>query len=431
MASLNIDVLAAVVEALCPRCTPSLHFHEIRCLNAHCLPLCQGRDDEKLRILALAALCLTSRQLSALAMPHLYHRPTCSQWPLLARTLVAHPELGRRVRHLCTRDWISPDEALLGPSAAFPPELMRNRDGEDTANGALELLLPLCPRIEELDAIRHHWETFSSLTGARPLSELTSVALTHWDTEGGFDLAKSAPLAVAAPNISALVGWQVDSCNGRAPFDNVTYLRLGQSTISADHLRSALLSCPRLESLVYSAGGSTVGYEQLTPLEMQDSLVENAPHLKSLVVDFNEAFSHDMACAAGWVLRSLAGLRELRRLEVDTRCLVPHKNPMTTRYVRGPDGSLAPVDPGPIPGVGGGALAELLPQSICDLRVRRGHYGPELASIEAALAGLGAARQFEKLKRVFLGGKGAENVEGVREAFEDVGIAFTITTMGP
>lgn len=445
MASLDLNTLESILETLCPQCTPRHYLYESRCLNGYCSPTCQGRDEDRHRVRTLAALCLASRQVSALATPHLYHRPTCAQWPLLARTLLSRPDVARCVRHLCTRDWISTYEVLSRPLPQVPPEVKRYwderalrhaeaaEDGDEepfeSEDMALRILLPLCPGVVALDAVVHSRSTFSSL-GSETLSRLESVALAHWDTEFGLDLAGLHHLVRAAPYIRTVVGWQVSSCRRRFDLDNVTRLRLGMSSISLDHLRSVLLSCPHLEELKYRGGGSMVGYEQFTPLEMQDVLVEIAPRLKSLVLDLDGAYSHEHVLGEGWVLRSLAGLGELQRLEIETRCLVPHQNPMMTRHTRGPDGRLVPVDPGPIPGVGEGALIGLLPESICELTIWRGVDGPELVKLRAALAGLAASGRFERLRRVSVEGVGADNVEGVREAFERRDITFVVQGIG-
>jgi hypothetical protein len=62
----------------------------------------QGRpsEDNSQRFAALRALCLTSRRLNVVALPHLYHHVEASQhrWWLLGNTLVARPDLADNVR---------------------------------------------------------------------------------------------------------------------------------------------------------------------------------------------------------------------------------------------------------------------------------------------------------------------------------------------
>ncbi|KAL1844202.1 hypothetical protein VTJ49DRAFT_3858 [Mycothermus thermophilus] len=71
------------------------------------LPPCHRR-----RRTALWSLCLTSRRLYAVAVPHLYHhleQPYHFYWSLLARTLAERPDLGRHTRSLrWNGDYVDP-----------------------------------------------------------------------------------------------------------------------------------------------------------------------------------------------------------------------------------------------------------------------------------------------------------------------------------
>ena len=301
-----------------------------------------------------------------------------------------------------------------------------DQESSDEENIALDLVRPLCPELAALDVVVGYNDTFYS-PGPEPLPRLESVTLAYDNTEDGFDLAGLRHLASAAPNIQSVVGFQVSGCDERCDLGNVTHLRLGASAMSLTDLRFALLSCPRLKSLEYSAAGSVVGFEQFTPFEMEDALVEHLPRLKSLVLDLDESPSDGMVVDEGWVMRSLGGLRELRRLEVDTRCLVPHRNPHSTTDVRLPDGQFLPFDPGMIAAEAGlEALVGLLPESICELRIWRDGYGPEVAKLGPAVVGLAMAERFACLRRVCLEGRGAEQVVSIGPAFEARGIEFVI-----
>lgn len=436
----NIAVLEVVIESLCHYCTPRQPLHKLPCLNAHCPAECAGRDQERRDIVTLAALCLTSKHINAFATPHLYHRPTCRQWPLLARTLLSRPDLAGHVRHLCLRDWISVYFAL--PDPTFPVEVAEYWDGKvdyhveagpgaaaeclEADNIELSLVLPLCPNIEELDVPLGYGDALC-FSDAGPMRKLRTVVAAYDDPGSGMNLGSLAPLVPAAPNLSTLVGWQVNACRDMPVLENVTHLRLGRSSMELEGLRRALHACPRLETLEYGAGGSVVGYDQFTPLEAQGTLVELAPRLKSLSLNFDDALSHDALVGEGWVLQSLSGLKSLQKLEMDTRCFVAHMNPMSTTKVKGPNGEWVLYNPGPVPGLGREALVELLPTSIREVHISRGRYGPELLRVVDALEGLAAgAERFSELRRVEVRGRGEESVEGVRSIFEARGVALSI-----
>lgn len=436
----NLAVLEAVVEYLCHHCTPRQPLHKRPCLNAHCGAECLGRGQERRDIPTLAALCQVSKHVNAIATPHLYHRPTCRQWPLLARTLLARPDLARHVRHLSTRDWVSVCFALKEPG--FPAEVARYWDGKveyhveagegaageclEAENVEMSLVVSLCPNLEELDTPLTQADAFA-FSGPWSMRRLKTVVAAYDDPVYGMNLGALARLAAAAPSLSTLIGWQVNSCYDMPVPGNVTRLRLGRSSMGIEGLRNVLRACPRLEAFGYSAGGSVIGHDQFTPLEVQDTLVELAPWLTSLSLDFNEILCHDPLAGKGWLLRSLSGLERLKELEMDTRCFVAHMNPMSTTKVRGPDGKWVPYDPGPVPELGREALVELLPASICQVRISRGNYGPELAMVADALEGLAQqVSRFPNFRRVGVCGKEAGSLEGVRSSFEERGVELSI-----
>lgn len=436
----NLAVFEVVVEYLCHHCTPRQPLHKRPCLNAHCGAECLGRGQERRDIPTLAALCLTSKHVNVIATPYLYHRPTCRQWPLLARTLLARPDLARHVKHLSTRDWVPVYFALKEPG--FPAEVARYWDekveyhveaGEGAAPECLEaenmemnLVVSLCPGLEELDTPLVRADAFL-FSGPWSMRRLKTVAAAYDDPGYGMNLGALARLAAAAPSLSTLIAWQVNSCYDMPVLGNVTRLRLGRGSLGLEGFGDALRACPRLEEFEYSAGGSVIGHEQFTPLEAQDTLVDLAPRLTSLSLDFNEILCHDALAGEGWVLRTLSGLERLRELEMDTRCFVAHMNPMSTTKVRGPDGKWVPYDPGPVPELGREALVELLPASICQVRISRGNYGPEFARVADALEGLAQqAGRFPDLSRVAVHGKEAASLEAVRSAFEERGAHLSI-----
>ena len=102
MVLLDLDALEAIISTVCPQCTHCREFPTLETVR----PGAHKYDEELSLIQTLAALCLTSKQLAGLATRHLYHRPTCRQWALLARTLTERPVLAAHVRHLANNPWI-------------------------------------------------------------------------------------------------------------------------------------------------------------------------------------------------------------------------------------------------------------------------------------------------------------------------------------
>ncbi|MBE3047264.1 hypothetical protein IMZ48_33030, partial [Candidatus Bathyarchaeota archaeon] len=178
---------------------------------------------------------------------------------------------------------------------------------------------------------------------------------------------------------------------------------------------------------------------QFSPLEAQLALVEFVPRLKSLIFDLNGAESRHLTLGVtNWVLSSLAGLKELRTLEVDTRCLVPHANPMVWVYQTRWEWDMPPelepaVESGPVPPVSDGALVELLPESICELKIVQGSHGPGPEGLEVAFGVLATeAGRFPSLREVRMEVRvedGWDGENGVRMAFEVRGVRFVVDAM--
>ena len=427
MASFPLDVVALIVEAICPQCSPTNSRERLPWAGAYC----DEGDGDRDAIRSLASLCLASRELSAVATPHLYHRPTCTEWPLLARTLVARPDLARRVRHLCARDWISADMSEMAPEVVrIVEDVDGGRDlGGDEDDGAFEsdstalgVVLPLCPELEELECV-FYINTFSCL-GRQALPTLTSVRVAYSDTEGGLDLTELRPLVAAAPNIRLLTALLVAGCDGQVDLGSVMHLRIILGAVSWDDMGHMLRSCPRLEAFEYIAGSATVGFDQFTPQELQDALENHVPRLKSLVLDMDESEGTDGEFGEQWVMSSLAGLKDLQRLELDTRSFVPHREPAARGHVQVAPRRFVPLDP-VVPSEAGDVLVRLVPDSVRELRISSGAYGPELGWLKDKLTSLSAAaKHYKGLKRIRLEGDGSKDLESVGASFRDRGIAF-------
>ena len=416
--SLDLYTFDSILNALCPQCSANKPLSKQVCLNGHCGPSCTGHHEDKQRNKTLAALCLTSRSLNELATRHLYHRPLCSRWPLLARTLIARPDLGHQVKHLSTREWDPDASPVPDEVKARWEELFPESGAEEWhANNILQFCVSLCPRVEEVDALLG-FEEFSHIE-VPPLAEVRTVALAYADTEMGLDLIPQAPLGVATPNLETLMAHQVSSCErvGGASTDT-KHLRLDWSSITEESLTDLLTPCPRLLSFRYTAADATVSDEvQFSPREAQDALVRLVPGLRSLRMDLCDAIFFEGVTGDDWLMRDLTGLARLESLTLEKGCILPARN----RHV----GGFAEVEVGP---VGDMVLVDLLPASIRELRVESVPGGADVAGLIPGLLELGdiASARFPQLSLVEVSGANVTQLEACRHVFESAGVQFRV-----
>ncbi|SPO06519.1 uncharacterized protein DNG_09209 [Cephalotrichum gorgonifer] len=334
MVSLDLFSLETIVEMVCLQCNPPYDLHEQKCLDIECPRACLGLNAQMGRTYTLAALCKVSRQFNTIATRHLYHRPRCERWWLLARTLIERPDLARRVRHLSTREWSGCD--ITHPS--FPHEVRNHWSAqlvrgylpgvtEMQPNDAALLVLSLCPDVEEIDAAVNGEDMEEIREPRTTLAKLKRVSLAYIGGECGIVMQRIAPLMQAAPNVESLLAWQVEAADEHAAdLENLRHLRVEESTIGHGSLWDLLSSCPKLTSFRYSAAGCYVGHEQFDAGEAQEAFVQLVPGLRSLWLDLSDADFEDLPAGDG-VLRDLASLTELETLCLDMRCLILDRNP--------------------------------------------------------------------------------------------------------
>ncbi|CAI4214134.1 unnamed protein product [Parascedosporium putredinis] len=207
---------------------------------------------------------------------------------------------------------------------------------------AMVVMATLCPKLEKLDAkLGYNEDFFPAQPGS--LRKLKHVEVGHSDTEMGMHLNAFWPLAEAAPKLAKLYCTSLASSGPPGfTFANVTELKLAHSGMDADSLHNVLQTFPRLEDFTFEAGGSTVCDEQFTPREAQNAL-RSAPGLLRLHLDFTEALLHETTDLDEYIC-SLQSLQHLQDLVLDTRCLIPHRDPFGTSYFRGPDGQMIRTD---------------------------------------------------------------------------------------
>ena len=122
---LPLEIALEIIKSLCPHCTnetqgPCMDENctfNSSCGCAHHWNPSYGPFD----VATLAALCRVSKHVNSMATAHLYHRPTCANWWLLAR-----PDLGRHVRDLHGHSW------KLSSDTACPQEVLDHYSPQDS-----------------------------------------------------------------------------------------------------------------------------------------------------------------------------------------------------------------------------------------------------------------------------------------------------------
>ncbi|TDZ32552.1 hypothetical protein C8035_v011581 [Colletotrichum spinosum] len=426
--NLPITVIEDILEMFCIHCTPvpferhANHGHDRRNTDT------------------LVSLCRSSRVLSSMAMPLLYHQPVfygMERGIPLIRTLLERPELARHVKCLHFEDSgrieepdeLSSYELSLFKKAAAEFDTI-DIDGDWLEQGKLlDILVAKCPNIEHVGFQSYYNDEPWGIVPYASLPNIKSLALSHGDTEMGCHMGTIEPMLEAAVNVTRLTGTMVTSLNTHVRLKKLLRLELLQSELEGRDLSDFLACCPALEELRYESGGCAVGYENHVPREFQTAVLTHARRLKKLtycleMVSFDqEPLREDM------MLQSLAGLERLEELAIDTRSMMVHQDPNVRSMRRMPDGTMAEWIL-PVPELSPTALVDLLPASIRSFRLSQAIAGkrPELAAFLPAIICLGkhARERFPDLKKVTFSGLPAAAAEEARPVFESQGVAFSV-----
>jgi hypothetical protein len=445
---LPVELIDQIAGCLCHDCTPG--HPQIR-------DAWGSEDDREKRqkvstVVALAHLCRTSKKLSAIATPHLYHRPAEGKWWLLARTLIARPDLASHVRHLFDDSLWRHVFVLFNPEMMldFPEEVLwghfsgseviraikdnfKTKDfGREVGlslhswgkSDVLDMMVSLCANVREVAAEINSPEIFTrSIPGS--LRDLRHVNFKHRESRERerMPLNLLGCIATVAPRVTTLtcetVKQNTENMMTMPTFARLVELRLEDAAIGLEPLRKFLVACPNLRSFSYRAGGQNSVFndyvlEQFTPLEAQQAVVCHAPNLTSFALDMPNThvngpyWSFDM-------IRSLSELTKLERLTLDFNCLFPEIKE---------SGGASGDDSDPM------LMVRLLPSSIRSLSLSRTRQHPsKFERLHIPLMQLASATrdQFPKLETVTASGLGLEwrpqeGVEEVKAAFEAQGI---------
>jgi hypothetical protein len=292
---LPLEVMYEIVEELCLHCTPPKR-EEI------------GEADQyrarRLRITSLASLCLTSRTLNSIAARHLYHRPDCREWWLLARTMSTRKDLARHVKHMNSLRWkyaYFQDEKPHRISGYYnkKPRLLEYADMTEADRIALlsagtdaskDIMCSLCPNLEHLVVNDRCFREYfcrprDSMMNLRHL-EVRDVM----DPEYGCEIADFASLFRAAPALTSLRFTEAGHCGDlQLTLSHVTRVDLDWCNVDAESFGNVLRLCPHLERLSYMATlDSCETGEQFTPRDAQENIIRHAHNLKSFHLDLSE-----------------------------------------------------------------------------------------------------------------------------------------------
>lgn len=336
------EILLRIIESFCLHCTP---IPVLQCrsgclaVSSHCCHRgvayrCAIEDSS----FVLAALCLTSRHLHNLTIRPLYHRPCTKNWWLLARTLLSRPDLASHVKHLCFPEFFEyPDSLSDVPDTVLSyyktnvdayAATLRPHDADEfwrllamddplvdgNTNYPMTILTSLCPAVEHVEGVMMYGAAFEFCKpGSMP--KLKTLEVVHYDTEGGIAMSNYQGLFKAAPGLEVVRGnalafgeedEEEEEEQGeeeeRRPREQVRLeavreVEFQYTAMGAGELRGLLKACPGMETFVYMGGGMLVGYEQFTPDEARDIILENPGKLKRVKMDMEMA---DLSFAENW-----------------------------------------------------------------------------------------------------------------------------------
>jgi len=435
---LSDDLLDAIVSQFCCR---RFDLHSRRPLvreycKCHADPYSTLRD-----------LCLLNKRIYLITVPHLYEAPTLDKWWLLARTLLARPDLAEHVR--CFRKCYQLKSAALGieasiESGTFPREVgeyyLKNRFGDASSEKVLpdftdpvsrsewfysvgsDILLSLCPKVKAVAAFVANYGAIFSCCRPGSLHNLGFLEVICFSK-----LRRGQPaldpifirLSSVAPSLNQL---RISTCVSdfdqpdwtrpeshlfpSLPFTQLHTLSLQCVTPLQIPLLVLLRSCPQLKVFSFSSpeecGMLPSGYVDFSHRTLGQMLVQYTPWLEELSLQLGSVTYAD-SNPEEQRITSLAALTNLQKLEIDIHSLVTTSPGLSDSLL----------------------LVKLLPRSIRVLTIDAcfpTHV--RISQIEDALQVLAssAPHTFQQLEEVHLEGLRTEELGYLESAFKKSGI---------
>ncbi|KAF9874955.1 hypothetical protein CkaCkLH20_07649 [Colletotrichum karsti] len=412
-------LLEKIVKLLCSHCHPPPPSQTY--WGMYCNDSCPIGKPEHGRRMALANLCLTNKRLNSAATPILYHRFHRRDEIAFAKTLFKwRPDLAQHVRslHLGADDELTFGQSKDGElvlreitNQLHHLRISQNDEGkEEDGPMLLSLLIGRCTNIEDL-CLTVSWDG-NPVPFCPPgsLPKLETLSLSHWDDEGGFDLAFATEIFLAAPNITSIFAYAVTEVGGGLKMANVTEVTLRNSFLQADAFNRLLRQLPSLEKLTYYVGDAIMdGEAPPRARDMQDAILEHAPRLKFLkllMLEDDNEYRRSDGIVDEDMMRSLRGLKQLQELRLDAQYLV------VPRYEEDE------TDMGPR------TLVDILPHSIQLVGIECGDYTCSTRTLLPAILGLGKVCKVEFPHLRSFRVSGLDGLEEAREIFESSGVEF-------
>ncbi|KAF3798750.1 hypothetical protein GCG54_00008205 [Colletotrichum gloeosporioides] len=419
ISELSASILERIFALFCPHCHPPRSSSTY--WGMYCNDSCPIGRPEHERRLTLANLCLTNKPLNSVATPILYHRFHRRNEIAFARTLFKwRPDLTQHVKslHLGSDDELTftsgNDELVLKEVTTQLDHLRISQDEpKEDESMLLSLLIGKCANIEDL-CLTVTWNGYYDPVPFCPpgsLRDLKRLSLSHWDDNGGFDLAYATEIFLAAPNITSVFAYAVIEVGMGLKMANVTEITLRNSFLQIDAFNRLLKQLPSLEKLTYYGGDAGIMDGETPPRarDVQEAILKHAPRLKFLklvMLEDDNSYYRDDGITDEDMMRSLKGLEQLQELRLDAQYLVvpcyeEDETDMETRM-----------------------LVNMLPDSIRLVGIECGYSTCSTRTLLPAILELGRVCQveFPHLRSVRV--SVLDDLEEARELFESNGVEF-------
>jgi hypothetical protein len=269
-------------------------------------------------LLALAALCLTSRHLNHIATRLLYRHLYSRRWWHLATTLLARPDLACHARSLRISNQVRPTkndideelrkyfierghrrylERLPDPKGERRSERISRmmpidfsgvnwNPADPWAYAVVDVLVSLCPQIESL-GLQLHW-CKGEFNFTAPLPNLQHISLAIPDDDTLVPIVDNPTIQKAAQSLTSLAvvfGGPRSFLRPNVKYPNLKTLDYRESYMNAQRLDEILRQCPNLETFRYQMGHKmniARAFQQFGVREAGELIIRHLPRIKSV-----------------------------------------------------------------------------------------------------------------------------------------------------